>query len=150
MIIYEKININDKEFVIFEKGKDFKKPFKAITASFDTETITYFKNQIYTQKTLFKKIKNLNEKTKRKYIRNETWSWQVYDEFNGFFMTNSFTEFMTYLSRAGIKFCWCYNSTFDFAQIDWQLLGELRGKWHLHEKKKEGDKAYMLTFKNKT
>ena len=143
MIIYEKININDKEFVIFEKGKDYKKPFKAITASFDTETITYFKNQIYTQKTLYKKIKNLNEKTKRKYIRNETWSWQVYDEFNGFFMTNSFTEFMTYLCRVGIKFCWCYNSTFDFAQIDWQILGELRGKWHLHEKKKKGDKAYM-------
>lgn len=143
MTTYEKIDINDKEFIIFEKGHDFKIPFKTITASFDTETITYFKNQIYNQKTLFKKIKNLNEKTKRKYIRNETWSWQVYDELNGFFMTNSFNEFMTYLCRAGIKFCWCYNATFDFAQIDWQLVGENRGKWHLHEKKKEGDKAYM-------
>lgn len=143
MITYEKININDKEFVIFEKGKNYKKPAKAITASFDTETLTYFKNQIYEQKTLFKKIKNLNEKSKRKYIRNETWSWQVYDELNGFFMTNSFDEFMTYLCRAGVKYCWCYNSTFDFAQIDWQLLGEKPGKWHLHEKKKEGDKAYM-------
>lgn len=143
MNIYEKVNINDKEFVIFEKGRVYKTPSKAITASFDTETLTYFKNQIYDQKILFNKIKNLNEKAKRKYIRNETWSWQVYDEFNGFFMTNSFDEFMTYLCRAGVKFCWCYNSTFDFAQIDWQLLGENRGKWRLHEKKKEGDKAYM-------
>ena len=49
MTTYEKININDKEFVIFEKGKDYKKPFKSVTASFDTETITYFKNQIYNQ-----------------------------------------------------------------------------------------------------
>ncbi len=143
MNTYEKININDKEFVIFETGHDYKKPAKAVTASFDTETLTYFKNQIYDQKSLFKKIKNLNEKTKRKYIRNETWSWQVYDEYNGFFMTNSFNEFLTYLSRAGVKFCWCYNSTFDFAQIDWQLLGENRGKWRLHEKKKESNKAYM-------
>ena len=43
MNTYEKININEKEFVIFEKGHDYKNPFKTITASFDTETITYFK-----------------------------------------------------------------------------------------------------------
>lgn len=137
---YVKTVLNNGKWVITEAGRDYERPAKAVTFAIDTETQTYFDGKILDAKKLFKRIRNLKTEEKRKRISTVTWAWQCYDEYNGFFMTNDFEEFLTYQCRAGLKFGWCYNSTFDFAQIDFQILGEGSGKWKLHDHK--GGKGY--------
>ena len=136
---YQKVILNNGKWVITEKGHNYLKPQKWVTFAFDTETQVYFDGKVLDPKKLFNKVKNLNNDEKRKRLHNVTWAWQCYDEVNGFFMTNDFYEFLTYQCRAGLKFGWCYNSTFDFAQIDYEILANGKDKWSKHEHAKKGD-----------
>ena len=136
---YQKVILNNGKWVITEKGHNYLKPQKWVTFAFDTETQVYFDGKILDPKKLFNKVKYLNNNEKRKRLHNVTWAWQCYDEINGFFMTNDFYEFLTYQCRAGLKFGWCYNSTFDFAQIDYEILATGKDKWSKHEHAKKGD-----------
>lgn len=150
---YTKVQLNNGKWVITENGHDFMKPQKWCTFAIDTETQTYFDGRVLDPKKLFKKTRNLNNEQKRKRLTNVTWAWQVYDEVNGFFMTNDFETFLTYQCRAGLKFGWCYNSTFDFAQIDYEILAKAKEKWqvHKHEKKGSGkgyNKGQAWTFES--
>lgn len=137
---YTKVKLDNGVWVITEQGHDYLKPQKWCTFAIDTETQTYFDGKLLDPKKLFKRLKNLNNEQKRTRLHNVTWAWQCYDEINGFFMTNSFEQFLTYQCRAGLKFGWCYNSTFDFAQIDFEILATGKDKWtpHKHETKGSG------------
>lgn len=139
---YIKTQLNRNVWVITEEGHDYNKPVKAITFAFDTENLVYFKGALLSQKDLFKKTKNLNTEAKRKYLSSIVWAWQVYDEFNGFFMTNDFETLLTYLCSASLKFGWCFNSSFDFSQIDYEILAKGRDKWNKHERKQHREKGY--------
>lgn len=150
---YTKVNVDTKTWVITEEGHDYMQPQKAVTFAFDTETQVYFDGKVLNTKNLFKKVKNLNNEEKRKRLHNVTWAWQVYDEVNGFFMTNDFITFLQYQCRAGLKFGWCYNSTFDFAQIDYEILAKGKDLWkpHQHEKKGSGkgyNKGQAFTYES--
>ena len=140
---YAKVKLNNGIWVITTKGHDYKRPQRACTFAIDTETQTYFDGKLLDNKALFNKIKKLNNEAKRKRISNVTWAWQCYDEVNGFFMTNDFETWLIYQCACGYKFGWCYNSTFDFAQIDYQILAKGKDKWKPHEHVKRGSgKAY--------
>lgn len=150
---YTKVNVNNNIWVITEKGHDYMQPQKAVTFAFDTETQVYFDGKVLDTKKLFKKVKSLNNEAKRKRLKNVTWAWQVYDEVNGFFMTNDFLTFLQYQCRAGLKFGWCYNATFDFAQIDYQVLAEGKDVWtpHKHEARGSGkgyNKGQAFTYES--
>lgn len=135
---YEKKVLANRVWVITEKGRDYTKPSKGCTFAFDTETQTYFDGKLLDTKQLARKIKNMKDDEKRRRISNVTWAWQCYDEANGFFMSNDFETWLTYISAAGFKFGHCYNATFDFAQIDYELLAKGRGKWKPHEHAEKG------------
>lgn len=145
---YERIEVDANTWVVVEAGREYKRPVKTITFAFDTETQTYFKGKILTPKQLFKKTKNLDTETKRKYLSNNTWAWQCYDEFNGFFMTNNFELLLQYQCWAGYKFGWCYNSTFDFAQLDYQILSNPKWSIHLHKKDGYYNKGQKWTYES--
>ncbi len=135
---YAKVKIDADKWVITTYGHDYKKPVKACTFAIDTETQTYFDGKLLSNKALFKKVKDLNNDAKRKRLHNVTWAWQCYDEYNGFFMTNDFETFLLYQCACGYMFGWCYNSTFDFAQIDYEILAKGREKWKPHQHVKRG------------
>lgn len=135
---YEKKVLNNGVWVITEKGHDYLKPSKACTFAFDTETQVYFDGKILETKKLARKIRNMKDDEKRRRISNITWAWQAYDEVNGFFMSNNFETWLTYLCACGYKFGHCYNSTFDFAQIDFELLAKGKDKWKPHEHVEKG------------
>ena len=135
---YEKKVLANRVWVITEKGRDYTKPSKGCTFAFDTETQTYFDGKLLDTKKLARKIKNMKDDEKRRRISNITWAWQCYDEVNGFFMSNDFETWLTYISAAGFKFGHCYNATFDFAQIDYELLAKGRDKWKPHEHAEKG------------
>lgn len=139
MTEYERTQITPSVWVITEKGRDYKAPLKGCSFAFDTETQIYFDGKIVNEKKLRKLIAKLKDDEKRKRITNITWAWQCYEEVNGFFMTNDFETFLEYVSRAGLKFGHCYNATFDFAQIDYEVLAKGREKWKLHEHSKKGE-----------
>jgi hypothetical protein len=149
---YAKVNLDKGAWIITEKGHDYKAPLKACTFAIDTETKVYFDGKLLNPSKLFKKVRNLNNDQKRQRLSNVVWAWQVYDEVNGFFMTNSFEEFLAYQCRASLKFGWCYNSTFDFAQIDYEILATGKDKWkpHVHErgKGKGYDKGQAWTYES--
>ena len=135
---YTKVHLDNGVWIITENGHDYMKPQKWCTFAIDTETQTYFDGKLLPPNKLFKKIKNLNNEEKRTRLHNITWAWQCYDEINGFFMTNNFDEFLKYQCRAGLKYGWCYNSTFDFAQIDYEILATGKDKWKPHQHEKRG------------
>ena len=138
---YVYLKTEPQKFVIFEEGKDYLNPSKWHTFAFDTETQTYFDGRKANEKELKKLIDGLSDTEKRKHVSNITWAWQVYDEVNGFFMTNDFETFLTYVCLCGYKFGYVYNATFDFAQIDYEILAKGRDKWKPHEYAEDG-KAY--------
>ena len=140
---YTKVKLDKGKWVITTKGHDYTRPQRACTFAFDTETQVYFDGKLLSNKQLFKKVRNLNNDAKRKRLNNVTWAWQCYDELNGFFMTNDFETFLLYQCATKYRFGWCYNSTFDFAQIDYELLAKGKNKWKPHEHVKRGSgKAY--------
>lgn len=135
---YEKKVLNGGVWVITEKGRDYMKPSKGCTFAFDTETQVYFDGKILETKKLARKIRMMSDAEKRRRITNVTWAWQCYDEVNGFFMTNNFETWLTYICACGYKFGHCYNATFDFAQIDYQILAVGKDKWKPHEHVEKG------------
>ena len=130
--LYKRIQLNNGIWVICDARTDFYKPKKAVTFAIDTETQTYFKGKLIDTHKLLKKLKGLNTEDKRKALSNVTWAWQIYEEENGFVMTNDFNTFLEYIGRAGLQYGWCYNSTFDFAQIDYAILSTNDWKPHIH------------------
>lgn len=140
---YAKVKLSANKWVITTIGHDYTRPQRACTFAFDTETQTYFDGKVLPTNKLFNKIKNLNNDAKRKRLSNITWAWQCYDEVNGFFMTNDFETWLQYQCACKYAFGWCYNSTFDFAQIDYEILAKGADKWKPHEHVKKGSgKAY--------
>lgn len=122
------------KFEIFEKdGLRVRVP----TFAFDTETLTMLDGVVLPEKALRNRLKRMKTETIRKRLSIAVWAWQAFDEQNGFYMTNDFERFLAECGRRGYKFGWCYNATFDFAQIDYQLLSD--GKWH---PKTRGEGAY--------
>jgi len=132
---YKKVNITTDIWVITETGHDYLKPKSktSCTFAFDTETLVFLDGKIITQKELYERLKNVDMAEKRKRVSNKVWAWQAYDEYNGFFMTNDFMTFCTYCCLCGYKYGWCYNATFDFAQIDYEILANGRELWKQHE-----------------
>lgn len=141
------------KWLIHEAGKNPNAPMKAVTFALDTETLTYLDGKIYPEKIMAKKLKVMTTAQKRKRVSVKVWAWQAYDEWNGFFMTNDFYEYLAYLCRCGYKFGWCYNSTFDFAQIDYEILAKGKDKWKPHERNEKGsgkgyDKGQEWTYES--
>lgn len=134
---YERVQITKDKWVIHTSGKDYTRPLKSITFALDTETLVYLDGKIVSQKELLHTLKDVPQEEKRKRVTNVTWSWQVYDEVNGFLMTNDFYTLLNYLCLCGAKFGWVYNATFDFAQIDYEILATGKDKWkpHVHKEK---------------
>lgn len=144
--MYQKEIIGINKWVIYEAGHEWRYPALACTFAFDTETLTYLDNKVVDTKQLFKKLKNCNNEEKRKRLKNVVWSWQAYDEVNGFFMTNDFDTWLDYQAQAGYKFGWCFNATFDFAQIDYQVLSNSKWKPFIKPKGKRITKAIPWTY----
>lgn len=136
------------DWIICETAKEWQHPQKACTFAFDTETLTFIDGVKVDNEEMFKLCKGMNTEEKRKRISSEVWSWQAYDELNGFFMTNSFDIWLDYQAKAGYKFGWCYNAKFDFSQIDYKIL--TNPKWSRHEKRtgKAYNKGQAWTFES--
>ena len=145
---YKRVQLDKHTWVITSAGCDYLHPVKHCTFAFDTETQTLFKGRVLSPKQLLKKTQDLDMEEKRGLLQNVTWAWQCYDELNGFFMTNNFQLFLQYQCWAGYKFGWCYNSTFDFAQIDYEILSD--SKWTIHQHRKDGyyDKGQAWTYES--
>ena len=136
---YTKVEITKDIWVVTEQGHDYNTPNKACTFAFDTENLTLFDGKVLNNKQLFKRVRNLNNDAKRKRLSCLVWAWQVYDEVNGFFMTNDFNTLLQYLCKCSYKFGWCYNATFDFSQIDYEILAKGKDVWKPHEHAKKGE-----------
>lgn len=119
-------------WVIHSAGTNIEKPKRTITFAFDTETFVYLDGKIATQDAIFAALNGKTDEEKRKRISTDVWSWQCYDEHNGFFMTNDFDQFLLYQCRCRYKFGWCYNAKFDFSQIDFKILAERAHDWKPH------------------
>ena len=147
---YTKIQVNNDTWVIVEDGKTWKSPHKAVTFAFDTETLVYLDGKIESQKTIFEKLKDVSTNEKRQRLYNKVWAWQCYDEYNGFFMTNNFEVWLYYQCLCGYKFGWCYNATFDFAQINYEILANGADKWKPHESRtgKAYNKGQKWTYES--
>ena len=135
---YQKTKAENDVWIITEKGHDYLSPLKWSTFAFDTETQVFLDGKKISTKKLAHRIKNMKDDEKRRRISNLTWAWQCYDELNGFFMTNDFETWLTYLCACGYAFGQCYNSTFDFAQIDYEILAKAKDKWKPHEHVEKG------------
>ena len=131
-MIYTRDN-TAKGWVIYEAGKDYRKPLPACTFAFDTETFAYIDGRKVDNKTLINECLKMSTEDKRKRVTTSVWAWQCYDEFNGFFMTNDFDTWLEYQAQCRYNFGWCYNAKFDFSQIDYKILTD--DKWQRHIKK---------------
>lgn len=132
---YKITRFKSGDWVVTETGHRWDEPKKAVTFAFDTETFALVDGVIMPQAEILKLLKNVPTEEKRKRLSTIVWAWQLYDEVNGFFMTNSFEKWMTYQCRALYKFGWCYNAKFDFSQIDYKILVEDGDKWKPHVKR---------------
>lgn len=126
-------------WVICDQGVDFKKPKRACTFAFDTESIILFDDKQIPSTDLYHLTRDLATEEKRKRVSTVVWAWQCYDEINGFFMTNNFDAWLNYQALCGYEFGWCYNAKFDFSQIDYQIL--TNPKWQPLERPENG-RAY--------
>lgn len=131
---YRKLQLDGGKWVITSDFLNYEKPTKTPTFAIDTENIVLLDGKAYSQKVLLKKLIKLKDADKRRRVISQVWAWQAYDEYNGFFMTNDFLTWLDYQARCRYMFGWCYNATFDFAQIDYQLLAEHKDlfKPHVH------------------
>ena len=92
------------------------KRFKTPTFAFDTENLVMLDGRVIPQGEMKEALKDLKPAEMRTRVTCKVWAWQIYDELNGFFMTDNFEEFLNECCLRGYKFGWCYNSTFDFSQ----------------------------------
>ena len=150
MTNYTREQLNNDAWVIYESGRQWRKPSPASTFAFDTETRVYLDGEVKTQAEIFTALRDVKTEEKRARLYNEVWAWQCYDEYNGFFMTNSFEVWLYYQCQAKYKYGWCYNATFDFAQIDYQILAVGADKWTPHEHKtgKAYNKGQRWTYES--
>ena len=150
---YERTKLENNVWIITDSGHDFRKPAKWCTFAMDTETQIYYDGKILDTKKLARKLKKMDNEKRRAHLSNITWAWQAFDEVNGFFMTNDFETYLAYCCRCGYGFGWVYNSTFDFAQIDYEILAKGKAKWKPHEYTKKGsgkgyNKAQPWTYES--
>lgn len=113
-------------------------PVKVPTFAFDTETLTLLDGKVLPEGELAEAVAGMEQEEKRRRLAVRVWAWQIYDEENGFFMANDFDRLLQEIGLRGYSFGWCYNSSFDFAQIDYQIL--TNQKWH--PKTREKGRAY--------
>lgn len=132
MTEYVKTNLTGNIWVVTERGRDYTRPLPWHTFAFDTETFAFIDGVKVSNEELVKKCLSMTPKEKRKRITTNVWCWQVYDEINGFFMTNDFDTWLIYQAQCRYKFGWCYNAKFDFSQIDYKIL--TNPKWKRKEK----------------
>ena len=131
-------NKQGKEWIITEEGHDWKHPAQWPTAAFDTENLVLLDGVVRDPDDLTELLDDEDVESRRSRLQSHVWAWQLYDEFNGFFMTSSFEMMLEYACRAGYKFLWCYNAKFDFSQIDYEILAKGADKWSQHIKHKKG------------
>ena len=131
--MYIRYNLGRGRWVITDEGTNYRRPQKAVTFAFDTENVVMLDGVIMSQTELFERLKGVSTADKRKRVTSRVWSWQTFDEYNGFFMTNDFETWLDWQCRCGYKFGWCYNAKFDFSQVDYQILTSKRWKPHSDE-----------------
>ena len=131
--MYLRYNLGRGRWVITDAGTNYSRPQKAVTFAFDTENVVMLDGVIMSQTELFERLKGVSTADKRKRVTSRVWSWQTFDEYNGFFMTNDFETWLDWQCRCGYKFGWCYNAKFDFSQVDYQILTSKRWKPHSDE-----------------
>ena len=131
--MYIRYNLGRGRWVITDEGTNYRRPQKAVTFAFDTENVVMLDGVIMSQTELFERLKGVSTADKRQRVTSRVWSWQTFDEYNGFFMTNDFETWLDWQCRCGYKFGWCYNAKFDFSQVDYQILTSKRWKPHNDE-----------------
>lgn len=131
--MYLRYNLGRGRWVITDAGTNYRRPQKAVTFAFDTENVVMLDGVIMSQTELFERLKGVSTADKRQRVTSRVWSWQTFDEYNGFFMTNDFETWLDWQCRCGYKFGWCYNAKFDFSQVDYQILTSKRWKPHSDE-----------------
>ena len=131
--MYLRYNLGRGRWVITDAETNYRRPHKAVTFAFDTENVVMLDGVIMSQTELFERLKDVSTADKRQRVTSRVWSWQTFDEFNGFFMTNDFETWLEWQCRCGYKFGWCYNAKFDFSQVDYQILTSKRWKPHSDE-----------------
>ena len=131
--MYLRYNLGRGRWVITDATTNYRRPHKAVTFAFDTENVVMLDGVIMSQEELFERLKGVSTADKRQRVTSRVWSWQTFDEFNGFFMTNDFDAWLDWQCRCGYKFGWCYNAKFDFSQVDYQILTSRRWKPHSDE-----------------
>ena len=131
--MYIRYNLGRGRWVITDEGTNYRRPQKAVTFAFDTENVVMLDGVIMSQTELFERLKGVSTADKRQRVTSRVWSWQTFDEYNGFFMTNDFETWLDWQCRCGYKFGWCYNAKFDFSQVDYQILTSKRWKPHSDE-----------------
>ena len=70
------------------------KRFKTPTFAFDTENLVMLDGNVIPQAEMKEKLKDLKPAEMRARVSCKVWAWQIYDELNGFFMTENFEEFL--------------------------------------------------------
>ena len=110
---YQKITYPNNKWIICEKDLNIEKPKQTYTFAFDTETFLYLDGKKLSQNEVLEKLKGIDISEIRKRVTTNVWCWQIYDEYNGFFMTNDFYKFLNYICLCQYKFGWCYNAKFD-------------------------------------
>ena len=131
--MYLRYNLGRGRWVITDAGTNYRRPQKAVTFAFDTENVVMLDGVIMSQTERFERLKGVSTADKRQRVTSRVWSWQTFDEYNGFFMTNDFETWLDWQCRCGYKFGWCYNAKFDFSQVDYQILTSKRWKPHSDE-----------------
>ena len=131
--MYLRYNLGRGRWVITDAGTNYRRPQKAVTFAFDTENVVMLDGVIMSQTELFERLKGVSTADKRQRVTSRVWSWQTFDEYNGFFMTNDVETWLDWQCRCGYKFGWCYNAKFDFSQVDYQILTSKRWKPHSDE-----------------
>ena len=142
---YQKITYPNNKWIICEKDLNIEKPKQTYTFTFDTETFLYLDGKKLSQNEVLEKLKGIDISEIRKRVTTNVWCWQIYDEYNGFFMTNDFYKFLNYICLCQYKFGWCYNAKFDFAQIDYKILAGKKDLWKPHNEDK-ASKGQPWTF----
>ena len=147
---YSREDLAGGEWVIFENGKNWRKPVKSHTFAIDTETFAMLDGEVISQDVMFERLQGVEMEEKRRRLSTRVWCWQCYDEYNGFFMTSSFDVWLYYHCLCGYGIGWCYNAKFDFSQIDWMLLAEQKERWkpHEHTGKRGDSKGQAWTYES--
>lgn len=147
---YSVVRFPSGDWVVVESGRNWRAPVKCDTFAFDTETFAFLDGKKMSQEDIFNSLYDVEMSEKRQRLSTAVWAWQCYDEYNGFFMTNSFDKWLLYQCWCGYNHGWCYNAKFDFSQIDWQLLAVGKDRWkrHIRTGRRGDSKGQAWTFES--